>query len=71
MAAMGKTEVNVSVINQSSAVRADVQESNNGRGSRDITVIISEIVGGEATRFGSPLNRGIRQIGGRTPLIKR
>jgi hypothetical protein len=71
MKALGKTEVNISVINQSSAVRADVQESNDGRGSRDITVIVSEIAGGEATRYGSPLNRGIRQIGGKTPLIRR
>ena len=73
MRAMGSGEVsvNVNVINQSPRVRAEVREGDNGRGSRDITVIISEIAGAEARRIGSPLNQGIRSIGGRTPLIRR
>jgi hypothetical protein len=73
MRAMGPGEVNVrvNIINQSPRVRAEVREGDNGRGSRDITVIISEIAGAEARRQGSPLNQGIRSIGGRTPLIRR
>ena len=60
----------MNVINESKA-QVDVKESDNGKGGKDIQILISEITGQEARRYGSPLNRSLRDSGAANPLIRR
>jgi hypothetical protein len=69
-AGAGSPQINVNIQNYTGA-QVTARETGNGRGSRDLTILISEVTGSEARRYGSPLNRGIRQIGGMNPLISR
>jgi lambda family phage tail tape measure protein len=52
----GSNDVSV-VVNNYGKERAEVKESTDGRGNRRIEVVVGEMVAGEMTRVGSPLQQ--------------
>ncbi|MBM4277272.1 MAG: hypothetical protein FJ130_05220 [Deltaproteobacteria bacterium] len=71
MKAMGGSSVTVNIINKASNTKEDYRESEDGRGNRTIEVVISEIVAGEAKRYGSTLNKTMQSMGSRNELTRR
>lgn len=67
----GSGDVQVNVYNAPAGTSATVKESVDSRGARKIDIVLSEIVGAELRRPGSPANSAIRQGFGVPPTIIR
>jgi phage-related minor tail protein len=65
---MGGGNVNVNVINNSNS-QATTRETVDGRGNRNIDVIIGDVVAKEIGRIGSSVNQSIRQTFNSAPAL--